>query len=196
MKKEDIIFLPHPSLRQKSEKIGVVDQETTNLIDDMVAAAIDWENSRPHEISAALAAVQVDRLKRILIIRGDFEEKGNREFIALINPKIIKYEGEVTKDYEGCLSVQDIYGFVPRHSKIRIQALNSQGHPVQMKVGGFAARVLQHEIDHMNGKLFIDHIQHDEQAFYTLDDSGELQPLDYNINIKDNDDLWSGLDDD
>ena len=196
MKKENIIFLPNPHLREKSEKISVVDENALALVDDMISAAIDWEDSRPHEISAALAAVQVDRLKRVLIIRGDFDNKNNREFIALINPKIIKYEGQITKDYEGCLSVKDIYGMVPRYSKIRIRALNVSGQEIQMKVSGFPARVLQHEIDHMEGKLFIDHIKHEVKAFYTLDDDGELRPLDYNEHVKDNPVLWSGDEDD
>lgn len=196
MKKENIIFLPNPHLREKSEKISVVDENALALVDDMISAAIDWEDSRPHEISAALAAVQVDRLKRVLIIRGDFDNKNNREFIALINPKIIKYEGQITKDYEGCLSVKDIYGMVPRYSKIRIRALNVSGQEIQMKVSGFPARVLQHEIDHMEGKLFIDHIKHEVKAFYTLDDDGELRPLDYSEHIKDNPVLWSGDEDD
>ena len=196
MKKENIISLPNPHLREKSEKISAVDEDTLKLVDDMISAAIDWEDSRPHEISAALAAVQVDRLKRVLIIRGDFDNKNNREFIALINPKIIKYEGQITKDYEGCLSVKDIYGMVPRYSKIRIRALNVSGQEIQMKVSGFPARVLQHEIDHMEGKLFIDHIKHEVKAFYTLDDDGELRPLDYSEHIKDNPVLWSGDEDD
>ena len=65
-----------------------------------------------------------------------------------------------------------------------------------MKVSGFPARVLQHEIDHMEGKLFIDHIKHEENAFYTLDDDGELRPLDYENNIKNNSVLWDGDEDD
>lgn len=196
MKKEDIIFLPHSSLRQKSAKIAVVDDEARKLVQDMTDAALDWEDSRPHEISAALAAVQVNRLKRVLIIRENFDDKSDREFIALINPKIIKYEGEMTEDFEGCLSVQNIYGRVPRHSKIRIRGLNTQGQEIQMKISGFPARVLQHEIDHMDGKLFIDHIYGKEDAFYVLDDSGELQPLNYDEHIKNSDTLWVGYDED
>lgn len=195
MKKEDVIFLPNPSLRKKSEKITVVDEQTVKLSDDMISAAVDWENSRPHEISAALAAVQIDRLKRVLIIRANFDEKKHQEFITLINPKIIKYEGEIIKDYEGCLSVKDIYGMVPRHSKIRVHALNIKGELIHMKVSGFPARVLQHEIDHMDGKLFIDHIKHDSKAFYTLDKHGELKPVDYNTKIKNNPDLWANDED-
>lgn len=183
MKKEDIITLPNTHLRQKSQKIPVVTDETRALIDEMTEAALDWEDSRPHEISAALAAVQIDKLERVIIIRSDFDEKDNREFTALINPEIVKYEGEVASDYEGCLSVKDIYGKVPRYTKIRVKALNLAGNPVHFKADGFLARVIQHEIDHINGIVFIDHIKDQQDAFYELDDKGELQPLDYNTSI-------------
>lgn len=190
MKKEDIITLPSPHLREKSAKIHVVDQQTERLISDMVAAALDWEDSRPHEISAALAAVQIDRLERVVIVRSDFDDKGAREFTALINPQIIKYEGEIVSDYEGCLSVSDIYGKVPRHTKIRVKALDENGNEVRFKAEGFLARVIQHEVDHTNGIVFIDHIHDVSDAFYNLDEKGELQPLDYDKHIKNNRILW------
>ena len=115
MKKEDIITLPNDHLRQKSSKVHIVDDSVTSLVADMTSAALDWEDSRPHEISAALAAVQIDELKRVVIVRSDFEKKEDRDFTVLINPEIVKYEGDVKSDYEGCLSVKDIYGKVPRH---------------------------------------------------------------------------------
>lgn len=183
MKKEDIITLPNPHLRQKSQKVHVVTDSTRALVDDMIAASLDWEDSRPHEISAALAAVQIDQLERVVIIRSDFEDKATRDFTALINPEIVKYEGKIVADYEGCLSVSKVYGKVPRHTKIRVRALDLEGNPVRFKAEGFLARVIQHEIDHTNGMLFVDHIQHDKTAFYTLDEKGELQPLDYDTDI-------------
>lgn len=190
MKKEDIIHLPNEHLREKSRKVHVITDETKQLIKDMTAAAIDWEDSRPHEISAALAAVQVDRLERVVIVRSDFEDKEHKEFIALINPEIVKYEGNIVHDYEGCLSVQKIYGKVPRHTKVRVKAMNEQGEIIRIKAEGFLARVLQHEIDHTNGLVFIDHIKDNEKAFYTLDSKGDLQPLNYDKEIKDNPILW------
>lgn len=191
MTKEDIIALPNPSLRQKSDRVHVITDETLKLIDDMTEAALDWEDSRPHEISAALAAVQVDRLDRVVIVRADFDNKNTREFMALINPEIIKYEGEVTHDFEGCLSVKHIYGKVPRHSKIRVKALDIEGNEIRIKAEGFLARVLQHEIDHCQGKVFIDHIKDQKDAFYTLDEQGELQPLNYDKDIANNETLWT-----
>ena len=90
MKKEDIITLPNPHLRVKSTKVHVITDDTIKLIDDMTTASIDWEDSRPHEISAALAAVQVDHLERVVIVRSDFDDKSVREFTPLINPEIVK----------------------------------------------------------------------------------------------------------
>jgi len=179
MKKEDIITLPNPHLRQKSQKVQPGDGKLYALIQDMTDAALDWEDSRPHEISAALAAIQIDRLERVIIVRTDFDEKENREFTALINPEIVKYEGDVASDYEGCLSVKDVYGKVPRHTKIRVKALNTDGKEIRFKAEGFLARVIQHEIDHTKGIVFVDHIKDNKEAFFELDKDGELQPLDY-----------------
>ena len=169
----------------------VITDETLALIDEMTSAALDWEDSRPHEISAALAAVQIDRLERAVIIRSDFDDKNAREFTTLINPEIIKYEGELISDYEGCLSVGGIYGKVPRYSKIRVKAVDLEGNEVRLRADGFLARVIQHEIDHTNGIVFIDHIRDDTSAFYTLDEKGELQPLDYDTHIKHNTTIWT-----
>ncbi len=179
MKKEDIITLPNPSLRQKSKKIKVIDAATLKLIKEMTDAALDWEDSRPHEISAALAAVQINALERVVIVRSDFEHKESREFTVLINPEIIKHEGKIEADYEGCLSVKNIYGKVPRHTKIRVRALDIDGNPIRLRAEGFLARVIQHEIDHTNGIVFVDHIENNKDAFYELDEQGELQPIDY-----------------
>ena len=190
MTKDDIIVLPNPHLREKSTRIHVITDDIIQLSDDMIAAALDWEDSRPHEISAALAAVQVDALKRLVIVRSDFDNKSTREFMTLINPEVVKYEGEIVADYEGCLSVQHIYGKVPRHTKVRIKAIDLDGNEVRFKAEGFLARVLQHEIDHCNGKVFIDHIKDKTDAFYTLDEKGELQPLDYASEIAENSILW------
>lgn len=190
MKKEDIITLPNPRLRSKSARVVAPDDTTKTLIAQMTSAALDWEDSRPHEISAALAAVQIDKLERIVIVRSNFDDKSDREFTVLINPEIVKREGEIIADYEGCLSIRNVYGKVPRHTKIRVKALDEDGAEVRFRAEGFLARVIQHEIDHTNGIVFIDHIQEQTDAFYTLDESGELQPVDYDVHIKDNHELW------
>lgn len=196
MKKESIITLPHANLRQKSSRVHVVTDETRQLIEDMTSASLDWEDSRPHEISAALAAVQIDRLDRVVIVRSDFEDKATREFTPLINPEIVKHEGEEIEDFEGCLSVNGFYGRIKRWSKIRVKAINLDGDEVRFKAEGFLARVIQHEIDHTNGILFVDHIRDQVNSFYRLNDEGELEPLDYDTHVKDNHDLWAGYDED
>lgn len=190
MKKEDIIALPNPHLREKSTRIHVITDDTVKLISHMTEASLDWEDSRPHEISAALAAVQVDALERVVIVRSDFDDKAQRNFTPLINPEIVKYEGTTVEDYEGCLSVGGFYGKVPRHSKVRVRALDLEGNEIRFKAEGFLARVIQHEIDHTNGIVFIDHIKDETKAFYTLDEKGELQPLDYDEHIRNNHILW------
>lgn len=177
---KDIITLPHPDLRQKSERVHVITDATLSLIQDMTDACLDWETSRPHEVAVALAAVQIDRLERVVIVRADFDDKTNQEFIALINPEIVKTEGKPTViQPEGCLSIQDIYGEVPRYPKVRVKATNIDGQEVRIKADGFLAMLLQHEIDHTNGITFIDHIDENHHAFFKLNKSGELEEANY-----------------
>lgn len=184
-----IITLPNDHLRQRSKKIGLITDEVRQLVQDMESAVIDWDNSREHEVTVALAAVQIDKLYRVVIIREDFDHNTPARYTALINPEIVKLEGDITYDYEGCLSIRSIYGYVPRHNKVRIKALNLDGKPVRFSATGFLSRVLQHEIDHTNGKLFIDHIKDQPDAFYELTDKGKLEALDYK-DVKANTSLW------
>lgn len=190
MKKESIIALPNSRLRQRSSKVHVVTTDVIKLVKNLTSVALDWEDSRPHEISAAISAVQINHPERVVIIRSDFDDKAVRDFTALINPEIIKLEGEITLDYEGCLSVPNVYGLVPRFNKVRLKALDIDGNEVRFKADGFLARIIQHEVDHTNGILFIDRIRDKKDAFFKLDEKGELQPLDYDKNIKNNSILW------
>jgi len=190
MTKDDIISLPNDHLRQRSKKVGVVSDAVRKLAEDMQAATLDWEDSREHEVGVALAGVQVDELTRIVVIRQDFDDKTNRNFNVFINPEITKFEGEINEDFEGCLSIPDVYGKVPRYSKVRVRALNLQGKQVRIKAEGFLARVFQHEIDHTNGKVFIDHIKDKPEAYFRLEADGSLTPLDYEKNIANNAALW------
>lgn len=181
MTKDDIITLPNPSLHERSTRIHVITDETRQLIEDMKDAAIDWEASRPHEVAVALAAVQIDRLERAIIIRADFEDKANTEFIALLNPEIVKKEGTPTViQAEGCLSVgYQIYGNVLRYPKVRIKAMTLDGKEIRVKAEGFDAMLLQHEIDHTNGICFVDHIKNKPDAFFHLTEKGNLEPVTY-----------------
>lgn len=184
----EIITLPNKHLRQDSKKITKITASVLDLIKDMEESTLAWEDSRPHEIGVALAAVQIDKLQRIIVIRNDFDEKDDRTFYSLINPKVIKAWGDIVEDHEGCLSVKDVYGMVPRHNKVKIRAETVNGEKVEIKAEGFLARVLQHEIDHLNGKLFIDHIKH-KDAFFTLDEHGHLIKLEHK-EVLNSDILW------
>ena len=144
----------------------------------MIQSCIDWENEHEFELSAAMAAPQLGYNRRIIVVREDMSDKNNTNFIALINPEVIKTEGKTLYDYEGCLSVPSIYGKVPRPAEVRLKPTD------------FLARTILHEIDHLNGILFIDHIKDDPNAFYKLDDKGDLVPLDYDKYIKGNKDLF------
>jgi len=190
MTKDDIITLPNNHLRQRSQKISFVTPEVVQLVEEMKDATIDWENSRKHEVGVALAAVQVDKLQRIVVIRNNFDDKSDHTFTVFINPTITRYEGEVKSDYEGCLSVKNIYGMVPRHAKVRVKAMGMDGREFRVTAEGFLARIFQHEIDHTNGIVFIDHIKDDPKAFFRLDDNGELTALDYDTVIKHDSELW------
>ncbi len=177
---KNIITLPNDHLRQRSRRITQIDADTRQIVSDMIAATLDWEAHRPNEVAVALAAVQIDKPVRIVIIRADFDNKENKNFQVLINPEITKYEGEIITDYEGCLSVKDVYGKVPRYSKIRGRAIDINGNQIKIKsTDPFLSRVLQHEVDHTNGICFVDHIAHDQDAFSVLTKSGDLVACPY-----------------
>lgn len=186
-----IITTPDKRLRESSEKVRQIDDEILGIISDMRKLSVDWESKHPYELSAAMAAPQMGVNKRIIIIRDDMEDKNNAHFTALINPEVTKTEGKTVTDYEGCLSVPKIYGMVPRPFKVRVKAKLEDGKEVRIKATGELARTLLHEIDHLNGILFIDHIKDKADAFYYMDDKGELKPIkDYKKEIRDNAKLW------
>ena len=165
MTSKDIVTIPNPILKQRSKRIGHIDAEIQDLAKDMINATLDWEASREHEFGAALAAVQVARLYRVIVIRDDFDDKTNKSFSVFINPEIVKAEGEPTEELEGCLSVTDIYGSVARYPKVKVKALSLDGRPVRVTATGFLARVFQHEIDHTNGLVFVDRVENPRKLF-------------------------------
>jgi peptide deformylase len=190
MTKDDIITLPHPSLRTKSQRVGVITDEIRQIVTDMEAATLDWEASRNHEVGVALAAVQINRLYRIVVVRNNYEDKSDHTFTVFINPEITKREGKLVEDYEGCLSIKDIYGKVPRYEKVRVKAIDLDGKEFRVTAEGFLARIFQHEIDHTNGIVFIDHIKDSPEAFFRLDEDGKLEELNYAEDIEANSLLW------
>lgn len=174
-----IITTPDPRLREKSKKVSTLSGEVLDTIAEMRRLSVEWENEHPYELSAAMAAPQIGANLRIIIIRDNLNDKENQSFTALINPQVIRTDGKPIVDFEGCLSVPSIYGKVPRFPKVRIKALTEQGHEVRIRATGELARTLQHEIDHLDGILFIDHIKGQKDAFYQLNDHGDLVPLAY-----------------
>lgn len=134
-----------PVLREKALPVEEVTPEILNLIKDMTETMYTASG-------VGIAASQVGVPKRIILVDG--EEDG---LIVLINPMIIKSEGEIVAE-EGCLSVPDIYSQVKRSLKVTVKALNQNGDPIEITKEDLTARALQHEIDHLDGILFIDRI--------------------------------------
>lgn len=189
-KTDRLIHLPNDRLRQPSKKVNFISDDVRRLAETMQAVTLKWEDSREHEAGVALAAVQIAKLLKIIVVRNNFEDKSDRTFNVFINPKIIKRSGALVEDFEGCLSIKGIYGKVPRYSQVKVKALDIDGNTYQTTAKGFLARVFQHEVDHTNGVLFIDHIKDNPEAFYKITNDGKLKPLNYEKNIRHNQALW------
>lgn len=190
MTKDDIIALPNPHLREKSQRVGIITDEIRQIIADMEAATIHWDQSREHEVGVALAAVQIDKLYKIVVVRDNYDDKANHKFTAFINPEVTKLSGDLVEDFEGCLSVPNIYGKVMRYNKVKVKAIDLDGKEFRVTAEGFLARIFQHEIDHTNGIVFIDHIKDSPEAFYHLEADGKMEPLDYTKDVEQNPILW------
>ncbi|HEY4099402.1 MAG TPA: peptide deformylase [Gemmatimonadales bacterium] len=140
----DIHILGSPVLRHRAEEIAEVDDELRQLVDDMfdtMAAAS----------GVGLAANQIGITRRVAVINADGQT------FAMINPRIAEAEGRESKE-EGCLSIPDAFAEVTRPEKIVLEALNESGEPFRLEASGLVARAVQHELDHLDGVLFIDHL--------------------------------------
>jgi peptide deformylase len=142
-----ILEFPDPRLRTRAEPVAEVDAALRRLIDDM----FETMYAAP---GIGLAATQVNVHRRLLVI--DVSEKRN-ERLALINPEILSREG-VEETEEGCLSVPGIYDKVTRADRIRVRALDRDGKQLEFDADGLLAVCIQHEIDHLDGKLFVDYL--------------------------------------
>lgn len=152
-----IFKYPNPILRQKTKPVNEFDAKLAALISDMAETMYDAPG-------VGLAAPQVGVARKIIVYDvAPAEEKG--AFSALINPKIIEAEGREIGE-EGCLSVRELCAEVSRASRIVVDAQAIDGTPVIIEAEGWLARVLQHEIDHLNGILFIDHLSSLKRALY------------------------------
>jgi peptide deformylase len=154
-----ILTDPNPRLREKSENIGNIDELTKAQIDSMLALL----RSLP---GYGIAAPQVDIQKRIIIIENPpiYDEKGKitnkpLPLLILVNPEITKYSTDKCSFEEGCFSVPMYRGDVIRPVKIRIKAQDEKGKKIKINASGLLSRVLQHEIDHLDGILFTDLIE-------------------------------------
>lgn len=143
----NILHFPDPKLRTKAQPVQVVDETISRLVSDM----FETMYAAP---GIGLAATQVDVHQRVIVI--DVTEDKSAP-LCLINPEILSREGEQQYD-EGCLSVPGFYEPVDRAAKIRLRALNEKGEQFEMDAEGLLAVCIQHEMDHLEGKLFVDYL--------------------------------------
>lgn len=143
----NILVYPDPRLRQVATKVDKINEATKQLINNMVATM--YASS-----GIGLAATQINVHQRIIVI--DISENQN-DLLVLINPEIVEKEGEQVYD-EGCLSVPDIYAPVNRAENIKLRALDKNGNPFELAADGLLAVCIQHEIDHLDGKVFVDYL--------------------------------------
>lgn len=149
----NIRTLPDPVLRQKAKRVAKIDDALQKLIDDMVETMRDANG-------VGLAANQVGILQRVVVIEIPEEEQVR----VLINPEIIRREGERTVD-EGCLSIPGYRGELTRSVKVRVRALDRDGNPVRFRAEGLLAQALEHETDHINGMLYVDHLESSDKLW-------------------------------
>lgn len=163
---KDIIFDPHPLLRTVVDEVPLpLTSEDKNVMNEMAEFLANSQNQKVAKKyglreGVGIAAPQIGLNKRIIAVLAD-DEKGVRHNYVLANPKIISHSEERTylPSGEGCLSVdKDISGIVPRYKRLTIHGYDINNKQVQIKACGFIAVVFQHEIDHLNGKMFYDHI--------------------------------------
>lgn len=173
----EIVVIPDPRLRIPSSDVASITSETAALIERMKQAVQSWEADHSNEIGVALAAVQVGEHERVVIIRDNFEDERTSGYYSLINPTIVKRGGRIATELEGCLSAPGLYGLVPRYSRIRVKALDIDGCVVKLRAKGFLARVLQHELDHLEGILFAQIVNEDD-GFFRMESDGNLVGVD------------------
>ena len=147
----EIITLPHKTLRQKARKVTSFGSDLQTLIDDLV----ETMRSAP---GVGLAAPQVNVSSRVIVV--EFNENEDEEIppklYVVVNPEITRFSSEDEIGTEGCLSIPRIVGDVERPITVTIKGLNRRGQPQKIKASGWLARIFQHEVDHLDGVLFVD----------------------------------------
>ena len=150
MSKREIVIEPDPILRKKSERLEKVDDELRSLLDDM----LETMYSAP---GIGLAAVQVGILKRLIVI-DITKEKDNKNPLFLINPEITSRSKNTSIYEEGCLSLPGHYAEIERPAECHIKYIDYHGKEKEIQAKGLLSTCIQHEVDHLNGKLFIDYL--------------------------------------
>lgn len=148
-----ILHYPDPRLRRQARPVVEVNDQVRQLVDDMAETMYQAPG-------IGLAAIQVNEAWRIVVI--DFSESRDQLHV-FINPEILYREGEQERE-EGCLSVPGIYEPVIRANRIRVRALNRDGKPFELDTEGLLATCIQHEIDHLDGKVFVDYLSRLKQT--------------------------------
>lgn len=147
----DIVIYPANVLKERAEEVKEFNEEIRNLVEDMF-------DTMYKKGGVGLAANQVGVLKRVLILDlNSRTEKQGKEKIVLINPEIVEQEGEIVAE-EGCLSLPGLWKKVKRAQYVKVKAQNLEGEEFEIEGEGLLARALQHEIDHLNGIVFIDRL--------------------------------------
>jgi len=154
----EIITYPDKFLKRKTDPVEEINDEIRKLVEDMA----DTMYQAP---GVGLAAIQVGENKSLIVYDPE-ADKENRPYKVLINPEIISMEGEILSENEGCLSVPDFRADVKRAESAVVRGLDMDGNPVKIEAEGLLSIIFQHEIDHLNGILFIDRISSLKRGMY------------------------------
>jgi peptide deformylase len=148
----EVVTLPNPVLRRKTRKVTDFGPELQNLIDDMI------ETMRA-EPGVGLAANQVGISQRVIVVEfaePEDQENAPPKLYVVVNPEFTRTSAETVVGTEGCLSIPGYWGNVERHESVTVKGQNRRSQPVTIKAKGWLARIFQHEVDHLNGVLFVD----------------------------------------
>ena len=170
----DIVTLPNKVLRKRTQPITQYDAQLQQLIDDM----IDTMRDAP---GVGLAAPQIGQSIKLTVIETlpEIDEDGNeiedsRDLYVITNPEIVWTSRKMVDGIEGCLSIPGYLGEVERHESIRVRAQDRYGKKIKLRLNGWTARIFQHEIDHLNGVLYIDRLT-DQENFWTEEEFEAMQ---------------------
>jgi len=169
-----VAVLGHPVLRQVAKKVPVekiASPELQTLIRDMIETMVEYDGR-------GLAAPQVHESIQVVVMLWDFEKQDKPGLLCLINPEVKPLTEETSSFWEGCLSVPGMRGKVARPKKVQVDALDQKGEKLSFVAEGFAATVVQHECDHLLGKIYVDRITDFSQFAYNREYQTYIAPHD------------------